>query len=60
MYSTLCTIEVDLSKLGHCLGPHRNKEGKLYYKADYQVALLFGLTELKAQLCWEDNGVLRR
>ena len=60
MYSTLCTIEVDLSKLGHSLVPHRNKDGVEYYKASYEVVLLFGLTELKAQLCWKDNGVLKR
>ena len=60
MYSTLCTIEVDLSKLGHSLGPHRGKDGRVYYKASFEVALLFGLTELKAQLCWKDNGVLKR
>ena len=60
MYSTLCIIEIDLSKLGDSLGPHQGKDGRVYYQASYEVALLFGLTELKAQLCWEDNGVLQR
>ena len=57
MYSTLCTIEVDLLKLGLS---HRGQDGRVYYEASFEVALLFGLTELKAQLCWEDNGVLKR
>lgn len=27
---------------------------------DYEVALLFGLTELKAQLIWKEKGVEKR
>ncbi|EDR07866.1 uncharacterized protein LACBIDRAFT_298123 [Laccaria bicolor S238N-H82] len=60
MYSTLCTIEVDLSKLAHSLGPRQTKDGRVYYKVIYEIVLLFGLTELKAQLCWQENGVLKR
>ena len=60
MYSTVCTIEVDLSKLSSSLVPQESEDGKVYYEAGYEVALLFGLTELKAQLCWEDDGVLTR
>ena len=60
MYSTLCIIEVDLSKLSSSLVPHQREDGKVYYEARYEVALLFGLTEFKAQLCWQDNGVLKR
>ena len=26
-----------------------------YYSQDFSVKLLFGLTELKAQLCWMEN-----
>lgn len=36
-----------------------NPEGS-HYEVEFEVALLFGLTELKAQLVWRENGVEKR
>ncbi|KJA20624.1 hypothetical protein HYPSUDRAFT_42934 [Hypholoma sublateritium FD-334 SS-4] len=49
----LCTIEADLSKA--VSGPLKGFEGKTYYQANYEIVLLFGLTELKAQVAWKEN-----
>ena len=56
MYSRVCTIEVDLSHLTRNTKDikKRGPKGK-YYRLDYEVALLFGLTELKAQLIWKEK-----
>jgi len=52
-YSRLCTIKADISHLPKT--PKKNPSGGTYYRIDYSVILLFGLTELKAQLCWNEN-----
>ncbi|PCH36679.1 hypothetical protein WOLCODRAFT_157378 [Wolfiporia cocos MD-104 SS10] len=31
-----------------------------YYEQEYKVVLICGLTELKAQIIWEENGVEKR
>ncbi|KAF4620568.1 hypothetical protein D9613_001108 [Agrocybe pediades] len=54
----LCTISVDLSHLH--LKPKLNPSGKTYYEVDYEIVLLFGLTELKAQVAWKEKGVEKR
>lgn len=61
MYSLVCTIEVDLSHLTRNTKDikKRGPKGKFYH-LDYEVALLFGLTELKAQLIWKEKGVEKR
>ncbi|KAH9917533.1 uncharacterized protein B0H18DRAFT_1214541 [Fomitopsis serialis] len=53
MFSTLCHIRADIPPT--CW---KSKTGKLgdYFSACCDVILLFGLTELKAQLCWVENG----
>ncbi|TEB37947.1 hypothetical protein FA13DRAFT_1751822 [Coprinellus micaceus] len=35
-------------------------DGRLFYKANFDIILLFGLTELKAQVCWKEKGVEKR
>ena len=56
MYSEVCTVEVDLSHLTRKTEDikKRGSKGK-YYQIDFDVALLFGLTELKAQLIWKEK-----
>jgi len=49
----LCSISVDLSHLR--LKPKSNSSGKTYYEVDYEIVLLFGLTELKAQVAWKEH-----
>ena len=48
----MCTIVADISELVHSLQPQRSPDGIVYYDIDYEVILLFGLTELKAQIKW--------
>ena len=46
--------------MGKALGPHKGNGGHAYYKADFDIILLFGMTELKAQLAWKEKGVEKR
>ena len=56
MYSTLCYIEADTSQISRMLQARRSSgAGKLYYTIEYDVILLFGLTELKAQVAWQEQ-----
>ncbi|KAF9047806.1 hypothetical protein BJ165DRAFT_1403442 [Panaeolus papilionaceus] len=58
-YTKLCTIEVDLSHLP--LQPRTKPSGGgSYYRLDYEIVLLFGLTELKALVSWKENGAEKR
>ena len=55
MFSTLCTVTADTRQMANLLQPHYGMNGVLYYRLDYKVVLLFGLTELKAQISWMEN-----
>ncbi|KAF8161579.1 hypothetical protein B0H34DRAFT_701592 [Crassisporium funariophilum] len=58
-YTKLCSIEADLSHLP--LSPRNKPSAKgTFYRLDYEIVLLFGLTELKAQVAWKENGVDKR
>ncbi|KAF8962457.1 hypothetical protein BDZ97DRAFT_1733008 [Flammula alnicola] len=52
-YTNLATVVVDFTHLP--LEPLVNKTGKAYYRVDYEVVLLFGLTEMQAQLAWQER-----
>ena len=53
-YTRLCKIKLDLSHLP--LPPLTKSSGEgIYYRLDYEVILLFGLTELKAMVTWKEN-----
>jgi hypothetical protein len=41
--------------MGKALGPFKGSDGRLFYKANFDIILLFGLTELKAQVCWKEK-----
>ena len=49
----LCTIEADLSQVT-VTQPNTTGKGS-FYRIDYDIILLFGLTELKAQVAWKEN-----
>ena len=50
----LCTIEADHSRVPSL--PRRKVTGKgSYYKVKFDIVLLFGMTELKAQMAWKEN-----
>lgn len=57
MFSTLCTVHADTS---HVLKETRNGPGGLYYELVFKIVLLCGLTELKAQIRWMENGEEKR
>jgi hypothetical protein len=55
-FSTLCTIRADLGKLSRTLRPKKAAADQSnYYQIDYDVIILFGHTELKAQISWEEK-----
>ena len=53
----LCTVTADTSRVPK--PKIKNPEGS-HYEVGFEVALLFGLTELKAQLVWKEGGVEKR
>jgi len=56
-FETLCLVKADLST-----APYTSKltnTGKTCYERSYDVILLVGLTELKAQVCWIDSEMVR-
>ena len=56
MYSTLCIVEADLSRLTGSLTPQfRPSNGQQYYVLNFDIVLSFGLTELTAQICWIEH-----
>ena len=57
-YTQICTIEVDLSRLA--LQPKRNDRGSTFFRLEYEIVLMFGLAEFKAQIAYKENGVEKR
>jgi hypothetical protein len=62
MYSTLCAVQADTSLLSASLEPRWTRLEEViglprsqYYRMEFDIILSFGLTELKAQVCWEEN-----
>ena len=53
-YTQLCTIEVDLSHIPLSPRPKYSGAGTIY-SINYDIVLLFGLTELQAMLTWKEN-----
>jgi len=58
-YKRVCTIDVNLSHLPTTKLSKPSGRGH-YYRIDYEIVLLFGLTELKAVVAWKENGVEKR
>jgi hypothetical protein len=54
MYSTLCRVEADTSRLS--IPPKISKHHRMqYYEIKFEILLSLGLTELKAHICWQEN-----
>ena len=56
-FKTLCYVEADISS-----APYTSKfveTGNTGYRRNYDVILLVGLTELKAQVSWIDSRTVR-
>jgi len=58
-YSTLCSIEADLSRAPVLTRPKVTGAGS-FYLVKCDIILLFGMTELQAQLAWTENGIEKR
>lgn len=57
-FSTACTIQACTR---HIRGDkYFSALGQVYYAFEYDIVLLFGLTELKAEIAWRESGVERR
>ena len=54
-FSVLCNITADVTSAVQKLKPRRRPDGRTFYQFDFKVILLFGLTELRAQLKWSEN-----
>ncbi|KIM58495.1 hypothetical protein SCLCIDRAFT_28033 [Scleroderma citrinum Foug A] len=50
-----CKIFANASNITTALLPKTSPEGQTYYSIEFGVILLFGLTELKAQMSWLEN-----
>ncbi|KIJ08851.1 hypothetical protein PAXINDRAFT_88280 [Paxillus involutus ATCC 200175] len=58
-FTKMCTVIADTSELISSMSPPPSLDGGIYYRLDIDVILLFGLTELKAQISWK-HGVPSR
>ncbi|KAF8161586.1 hypothetical protein B0H34DRAFT_673485 [Crassisporium funariophilum] len=59
MFSTLCYVDADTTAL--CASPPiRTQGGTRYYSVTFDIVLSLGLTELKAHICWKENGVEKK
>ena len=56
-FQTLCHIVADISAAPATL--QRGTLGQICYTREYDVVLLVGLTELKAQIRWTDSATVR-
>ena len=51
-FTTLCEMQVDLSEIPKIT---KRNAGKTYYTIEYDLVLVFGLTEFQAQVRWLEN-----
>jgi len=60
MYDTMCTVKANTALAARKLPRLIRADGQGYYKLDFVIELLFGLTEYEARICWTENGKERR
>jgi hypothetical protein len=56
-FVTLCNVEFDATEINNSLKTHKSRDSLVYYTSSYDVILIFGLTELAAQVSWRDDDV---
>ncbi|KAF8629982.1 hypothetical protein AX15_003171 [Amanita polypyramis BW_CC] len=59
-YSPVCSIVADTSSIPDSETTQHSAAGIRYYRKEFEIILLFGMTELKAQIAWTENGVEKR
>ncbi|KAJ3806836.1 hypothetical protein F5876DRAFT_68612 [Lentinula aff. lateritia] len=57
MFSTWGTVYADVSAAVKTAGVHN---GRFYHQAEFQIVILFGGPEIKAQISWQENGEEKR
>lgn len=60
MYKRVCDITVDLSRMEQPPLPKVDGTKGKFYRVSYDVILLFGSTELQAQVAWKEDDVEKR
>ncbi|KIJ17542.1 hypothetical protein PAXINDRAFT_9487 [Paxillus involutus ATCC 200175] len=60
MFSNLCTVHADTSQVSKTLSPRRGFAGLQFYRQQFSIVLMFGLTELQAQISWKKDGEEKR
>ncbi|SJL14079.1 uncharacterized protein ARMOST_17534 [Armillaria ostoyae] len=60
MYSTHFTVTADTRKATKALVPQQGRNGKTFFSLNFEIIIFFGRTEIKAQVCWIENGVEKR
>ncbi|EIW80583.1 hypothetical protein CONPUDRAFT_166074 [Coniophora puteana RWD-64-598 SS2] len=58
-YTELCTVYADTSSIAKNLRKKKNG-GFTFYQLEFDIILLFGLTELQAQVRWLEKGFEKR
>ncbi|KAJ4471454.1 hypothetical protein J3R30DRAFT_1080306 [Lentinula aciculospora] len=53
MFNTWGTVYADVSEVVESAGI---RDGRFFFRADFQVVILFGGPEIKAQISWQKNG----
>ncbi|KAF8333713.1 hypothetical protein F5887DRAFT_1259717 [Amanita rubescens] len=59
-FVNLCKVTADMTKVKNSIKPQYSPHGSKYYALEFDIVLLLGLTELKAQIAWIENGVEKR
>ncbi|KAH7883409.1 hypothetical protein F5I97DRAFT_1939180 [Phlebopus sp. FC_14] len=60
MFTNLCTVHADTSHVSKTLSPRRGFAGLQFYRQQFSIILLFGLTELEARISWMEDGEEKR
>ncbi|PBK90614.1 hypothetical protein ARMGADRAFT_1166925 [Armillaria gallica] len=59
-YKVLCRVTADAREAAKSLELQRRPDGKSFFKFDYELVLVFGLTELQAYVSWKHKGKEKR
>ncbi|KAF8652563.1 hypothetical protein AX16_004346 [Volvariella volvacea WC 439] len=59
-WEVMCMISADEESLSQIAVKQTGPGGQVYYQVMFEIILLFGLTEFKAQICWKEGGEEKR
>jgi hypothetical protein len=60
MFANLCTVHADMPQASKTLSPRRDFAGLQLYRQQFSTVLVFGMTELHAQISWMENSEEKR